>query len=344
MQFLAVTKTTATTVIPPVTIPTDHGYVYDVLRKIGLSDFGARTGAFLLVTPLKILLILTLAILVGRLAARAARRFVRSGYHRTPGLPESPRRGQRADTVGEVAASVVRGVVMAIAMLMILDQLGVNLAPILAGAGIAGLAIGFGAQSLVKDIISGLFIIIEDQYGVGDVVTLGDSSGTVEDVTLRVTRLRSVDGTVWFVPNGEIRRVGNSSMEWSRALVDVVVAYDDDVETLAGAMLEVANEMAQEPPWSDEILEPPEMWGVQAMDKDGLTIRLVVKTAPRQQFQVARELRGRISARLRREGATNPGQTVLVHAGALDPPTGAPAPPAAPPSAGTDGDDSAGSE
>jgi small conductance mechanosensitive channel len=149
----------------------------------------------------------------------------------------------------------------------------------------------------------------------------------VEDVTLRVTRLRSVDGTVWFVPNGEIRRVGNSSMEWSRALIDVLVAYDTDVQKAAAAILDEANQLDADAAWKESILEPPEMWGVQNMDKDGLTLRLVVKTAPRQQYPVARELRTRISSRLQRDGIKGPGQTVVVSAGALDQGTPPPAPP-----------------
>ena len=305
----------------------NHGYVYELLRKVGLTEFGARTGEFLLLRPLKIILILVVAMLVARLAARTTRKFIRTGYHRAPVRPQTARAAQRGETIGEVAASVVRGAVMAVALLMVLDQLGVNLAPLIAGAGIAGLAIGFGAQSLVKDVITGLFIIMEDQYGVGDVVTLGTATGTVEDVSLRVTRLRATDGTVWFVPNGEIRQVGNSSMEWSRALIDVLISYDADVEAASAAILDEANKVDADPAWKDAVLEPPELWGVQAMDKDGITIRLVVKTAPRQQYAVARELRGRISRRLQREGIKGPGQTVVVTAGALDQGTPPPPPP-----------------
>jgi small conductance mechanosensitive channel len=214
---------------------------------------------------------------------------------------------------------------MGIAGLVVLDELGLNLAPLLAGAGIAGIAIGFGAQSLVKDFLSGFFILVEDQYGVGDVIDVGGVSGTVEEITMRVTRLRSVDGTVWFVPNGEIRMVGNTSMEWSRALIDVVVAYDSDVAKVSAAIAEEAQRFAEDEAWRDKVLEPPEVWGVQAMGPEGLTIRLVVKTAPREQYAVARELRTRISARLRQEGVRGPGQTVIVTAGPLD--QGTPPPP-----------------
>ena len=307
----------------------DHGYLYDALRKAGLSDFAASTGEFLLVRPLKILLIAAMAMIVGRIGARALRRSVRAVRARAPMSTPSVRAEQRASTLGDVLASLFRAVVWIVALLMILDEVGLNLAPLLAGAGIAGVAIGFGAQSLVKDVISGLFILLEDQYGVGDVVTLTDgATGTVEDITLRVSRLRATDGTVWFVPNGEIRKVGNASMEWSRALIDVLVPYDADLDLVRRLIVEESHAFAADDEWSSMVLEPPELWGVQAMEANHLTVRLVVKTAPREQYAVARELRGRISARLRREGVRGPGQTVLVTAGALDHGPPSPLPPA----------------
>ncbi|HEX2699207.1 MAG TPA: mechanosensitive ion channel domain-containing protein [Acidimicrobiales bacterium] len=299
----------------------DHGYVYDLLRKWGMGDFGASTWEFLLVRPLKIALLVVIGIVVARIGARAVRRFVRTLGTRAPVHPGSVRSEQRISTVGKVLGGMVRAVVWIIVLLVVLGEVGVDLAPLLAGAGIAGIAIGFGAQSLVKDFLSGFFILLEDQYGVGDVINLGDATGTVEDISLRVTRLRATDGTVWFVPNGEIKRVGNTSMEWSRALIDVQVAYDSDLAAVTSAIAEVAGTFADDATWHEAVLEPPEVWGVQAMGPDGLTIRLVVKTAPRQQYAVARELRGRITDRLRRDGVRGPGQTlqtVLVTAGALD--------------------------
>jgi small conductance mechanosensitive channel len=296
----------------------DHGYIYDLLIKLGLTDFGARTGEFLLVRPLTIVLILVTALVLARLAARAIRRFLRSVKSRSPMRAASLRADQRTETLGDVLASVIRMLILAVAILMILGQLGLNLAPLLAGAGIAGIAIGFGAQSLVKDFLSGFFIIVEDQFGVGDVVDLDGTRGTVEELTMRVTRVRSVDGTVWFVPNGELRRVGNTSMEWSRALLDVLVAYDNDINAVAEHIKDEALRFAEDPDWTEYVLAPPEVWGVQTMGPEGVSVRLVVKTAPRQQDNVARELRGRISARLRREGVRGPGQTVLVSAGPLD--------------------------
>jgi len=309
-----------------------HGYLYDLLRKLGLSDFAAGTGEFLLVRPLKILVIVAVSMLVARFGRRALRRTVRTFRARSPLSPTSVRAEQRAQTLGDVLASLLGAVVWAIAVLIILDEVGINLAPLLAGAGIAGVAIGFGAQSLVKDVISGLFILLEDQYGVGDIVTVEGATGTVEDLTLRVTRVRSVDGTVWFVPNGEIRKVGNSSMEWSRAVIDVLVPYDTDLDLVRRLIREESHSFTLDPAWSTQVLEPPDLWGVQSMEANHLILRLVVKTAPREQYAVARELRGRITDRLRRERVRGPGATVLVTSGALD--QAAPPPP---PASGADG-------
>ena len=306
----------------------EHGYLYELMREWGMGDFGARTLEFVFLRPLKIALIVVVGVLLTRLGTRAVRRFVRTLHARGPVRTTSVRAEQRISTLADVLTGMVRVVVGIVVALLVLGEIGVDLAPLLAGAGIAGIAVGFGAQSLVKDFLSGFFILLEDQYGVGDVINLGDATGTVEDISLRVTRLRATDGTVWFVPNGEIKRVGNTSMEWSRALIDVLIAYDSDLAAVTRAIGEEAQRFAGEAEWSDAVLEPPEVWGVQSMAVDGLTIRLVVKTAPRRQYAVARELRGRITDRLRRDGVKGPGQTVqtvLVSAGALD--TGTPPPP-----------------
>ena len=306
-------------------MPDDHGYVYRFAQEqLGLGEFGAATLEFLLVRPFKIVLLVVIAAVVSRIAARTIRRAVASFRTRSVLRAASVRAEQRAATIGDVLVSVVQVAIVVVAVFVVLDELGVNLAPLIAGAGIAGVALGFGAQSVVKDVISGLFILLEDQYGVGDVVTLAtDATGTVEDVGLRVTRLRSIDGTVWFVPNGEIRKVGNASMEWSRALIDVHVGYTADIDLVRRVISEAAGALADEESWKTDVLEPPELWGVQDMDADGVTLRLVIKTAPREQWAVARELRQRISEALRREGVWGPGQTEMVGArvaGAADDP------------------------
>ena len=296
----------------------DRGYIYELLRKLGLNDFGARTGEFLLVRPLKIVLIVIVAAIAARIASRAVRHAVVSFRTRTRLSGSAVRADQRAATLGDVIAGAVRTAIWAVALLVVLDELGINLAPLLAGAGIAGIAVGFGAQALVRDVISGLFVLLEDQYGVGDVVTIGESTGTVEDVTLRMTRLRGVDGTVWFVPNGDVRRVGNSSMEWSRALIDVVVGHGTDLDRARAAVVEAANAFASDEQWAPVILEPPELWGVQAIEEKGVRLRLLVKTAPRQQYVVARELRTRLGDALREAGISGSGEALIVTAGALD--------------------------
>ncbi|HVE93463.1 MAG TPA: mechanosensitive ion channel family protein [Acidimicrobiales bacterium] len=283
---------------------TDHGYVYELFRKLGLSDFQASTGEFLLVRPLRVLLLVVLAVIAGRLAARGIKRLIRSAQRRSPLRAVTPRADQRADTVAEVLANLVRITLLGCAALMALGQFGINPGPLIAGAGIAGVAIGFGAQSMVKDFLAGVFILVEDQYGVGDTVDLSaEVSGTVEDVTLRVTRLRSADGTVWFVPNGEIRRVGNASMEFSRALVDVPIARSADVEAALVALSEEASAMVAAEPWSQMITGPPEVHGVHGLTNDAVTIRATLTTRPGQQHAVARELRTRVAARLARDAS-----------------------------------------
>ena len=247
----------------------------------------------------------------GVLPDRVARAQVPTGARepRQRGVADSPgfsRRKQRAETMGSLLKSIVTGVVAAIVVTMILSALGVNIAPIIASAGIIGLAIGFGAQSLVTDFLSGVFMIFEDQYGVGDVVDLGEAVGTVEAVSLRVTRLRAVDGTVWYVRNGEILRVGNQSQNWARTVLDVSVGYHEDLTRVRSVLAEVAHGL-----WDDEefrgiILEEPEVWGVQELGIDAVVVRLVLKTAPLEQWSVAREMRQRIKARFDYEGIEIP--------------------------------------
>ena len=204
----------------------------------------------------------------------------------------TPRSTQRVEALSTVLRSVASFVIWVMASFMVLGQIGINLGPLLAGAGIIGVAIGFGSQALVKDFISGIFILVEDQFGVGDTVDLGEAVGVVEVVSLRTTRLRAVDGTVWHVPNGEIRRVGNKSQHWSRALLDIQVAYDTDLPDARVVIKEVADDVWQEHP--ETILEEPELWGVEKLGAHGIDIRLVVKTQPSKQWEVSRMIRERV--------------------------------------------------
>jgi small conductance mechanosensitive channel len=221
-----------------------------------------------------------------------------------PGSRE--RRQQRAETMGSLLKSITTGLTLAIVVMMVLAKLGQPIAPIIASAGILGIAFGFGAQNLVKDFLSGIFMILEDQYGVGDVVDLGEASGTVEAVGLRVTRLRDVNGTVWYVRNGEILRVGNQSQNWARTVLDITVDYEADLDQVQVILREEATAMYEDEQYHDVIIEQPEVWGVERFDKDGAVVRVVLKTAPLQQWLVARAMRQRIKARFDKEGIRIP--------------------------------------
>jgi moderate conductance mechanosensitive channel len=211
----------------------------------------------------------------------------------------STRATARTRTLAQVLRSVSTVVIWSIAFVTILGELGINLGPLVASAGIAGVALGFGAQSLVKDVITGFFMLVEDQFGVGDIVDVGVgadtmASGSVEAVSLRTTRIRDVNGTVWHIPNGIIERVGNMSQQWARALVDINVAYGTDVDRAQQIIKDTADALWTDPAWDGVILEEPEMWGVEQLSSDAIQLRLVVKTQPAEQFRVTRELRRRL--------------------------------------------------
>lgn len=250
----------------------------------------------------KIALVLVLAAVFLRLGTRVAGRSIRSLGSRSPLRVASPRSEQRAETLAGVAISMVRIVVWSVAVLLILEEIGLNLGPLIAGASIVGVAVGFGAQSLVKDFFSGFFILVEDQYAVGDVITIAEVTGTVEEIDLRVTRIRAQDGTVWFVPNGEIRKVGNSAKEWARSIVDVIIPNKSDLAAAMAAIAEEAAALAADPAWSEAILEAPEVLGVESLGADNVTVRVSTKTTPAHRAPLARAMRSRISGRLQRDG------------------------------------------
>ena len=208
------------------------------------------------------------------------------------------RRHQRVRALGSILRSAASVTVFAIAGVVVLGDLGINLAPLLASAGVVGIAIGFGAQNLVRDYLSGVFMLVEDQYGVGDVITVGDATGTVETVTLRITRLRDVNGIVWHVRNGAIEKVGNESQGWARAVIDFPVPYAADLTTIRGVLSATASSLWDEPVWRAVMLEEPEVWGAQEVSSSEVTMRIVVKTAPLRQWEVEREVRARVKSAL----------------------------------------------
>jgi small-conductance mechanosensitive channel len=208
------------------------------------------------------------------------------------------RRKQRVRALGSILRSVASITIFSIASVVILGDLGINLAPLLASAGVVGIAIGFGAQSMVRDYLAGIFMLVEDQYGVGDVISIGDATGTVENVTLRVTRLRDVSGIVWHIRNGAIEQVGNESQGWARAVVDYPVPYEVDLAAIRSLLTAATQALWDEPDWRMVLLDPPEVWGAQEITSDEVTMRIVAKTAPLRQWEVERELRARVKAAL----------------------------------------------
>ncbi len=205
------------------------------------------------------------------------------------------RRRARAETMGSVLRSLASVVILGTAALMIFAKLGVELAPLLTSVGIIGVAVGFGAQELVKDFIAGMFMLLEDQYGVGDVIDTGVAVGTVEAVTLRITRLRDTDGKVWYVRNGTITRIGNESQGWSRALVDVPVPYDSDVATVRELLNGLAHDLWEDPEYRDTVIvEEPQVFGLESVSGSSVIFRISAKTVPARHLEVARELRLRV--------------------------------------------------
>ena len=260
----------------------------------------------------RVLLIVLIALVVRSLLHRAVRRMIQTAVggsvpvvlrplrERARGTAFEPtallseRRRQRAETLGSVLRSISSVAVGLVAGAMVLSELGLDLTPVVASAGIVGVAIGFGAQNLVKDFLAGMFMLLEDQYGVGDVVDVGAATGTVESVTLRTTRLRDVDGTVWHIRNGEIARVGNKSQGWARALLDVPLDLSTDVPVVRALALDVAAGLREDEDFRDRVIEDPEVWGLESIGADGLLLRIALKTAPLEQWAVERELRERL--------------------------------------------------
>ncbi|MEV7011322.1 mechanosensitive ion channel family protein [Streptosporangium sp. NPDC051022] len=209
------------------------------------------------------------------------------------------RRRQRAETMGSVLKSVASIIILGTAALTILERLSVPIAPLLTSVGILGVAIGFGAQELVKDFIAGMFMLLEDQYGVGDVIDAGAAVGTVEAVTLRITRLRDADGRVWYVRNGTITRVGNESQGWSRATVDVPVAYTADIPVVRDLLKKVADDLWEDTDFRDSVIvEEPQVWGIEQISGTAIVFRVSAKTIPSRQAEIARELRFRVKTAL----------------------------------------------
>ncbi|MEW6374641.1 MAG: mechanosensitive ion channel family protein [Thermodesulfobacteriota bacterium] len=213
---------------------------------------------------------------------------------------------KRAHTLGNILRHALLIVMFFIAILMILGELGIQLGPLLATAGIGALAIGFGAQSLVKDVISGFFIILENQYRIGDVIEVAGVSGLVESLSLRKTVLRDLEGRVHTIPNGEIKIVSNLSKEWARSVLDIGISYREDIDQVIDLLYQIGKELEAEEPYKSAILESLQILGVERFGESQLVIRVVVKTVPLKQWEVGREMRRRIKKRFDEKGIEIP--------------------------------------
>jgi len=223
---------------------------------------------------------------------------------------------QRTRSLGSVLGNAVTGGIVVIAILLIFNAL----VPDATGAfalitAAVGAGLGFGAQNIVKDVLNGMFMVGEDQLGIGDVVDLGPATGVVEDVGIRITQVRDVNGTLWFVRNGEIVRLGNMSHGWARVIIDLAVPYDSDVDAIQDRLLAVATELAESPKWRYRVVEKPALWGIESISAEAIVMRLVVKTRSSAKDDVARELRWRIKKALDEMGVRLPALNSIVLSG-----------------------------
>ena len=261
------------------------------LRTLSTWTFGSG---------LKVLLIIAVAVALIRIVGVGVQRFEHDINFGT-GL-DALERAKRARTLGGVLSSVTTVVVAAIAVLMILDELEVNTSPVLTGAGILGVALGFGAQTLVRDLIGGFFLILENQVRVGDVVAMNGIGGLVEAINLRTTILRDEEGTVHVIPNGAVTTLANKSIQFSFYVISLPLAYSEDPDRVAALLRKIADELRADDAYRPFILEPLEIIGVDAFEEHALRLKIRIKTAPLKQWYVGRELRRRMHRALREAG------------------------------------------
>ncbi|MFF5290871.1 mechanosensitive ion channel family protein [Paractinoplanes globisporus] len=278
----------------------------------------ANSSYWIITKPLRIIGIILAAIVIRWLLHRSIKRLTNSTTRasmpallkplkeRTAQTAEEgqfipERRRQRAEAIGSVLRSFVTAVVFTMASLLVFGELGFNLGPLLASAGIVGVALGFGAQSLVKDLIAGLFMLLEDQYGVGDTVDLGEAVGVVETVGLRITTVRDMRGVLWYIRNGEIVRVGNKSQGWALVVIDIPIGFINSEEAI-GVLKTAAETVAESPEHQNEFIEPPDVVGVEQLTVDGAVIRTIAKTTAEGQPILQRELRRALTEALELAG------------------------------------------
>jgi len=286
-------------------------------RTTALRGFWHEHAQIFIARPLQIIATIIVALLFRALIHRAIDRLAESsaegkvprilgplkeraghsGFWESAGLV-SERRRQRAETIGSVLKSAVSFVLFILAFMVIIGLVGIDLLPFVATTSVVGVALGFGAQNIVKDFLGGIFMILEDQYGVGDVIDVKEATGTVESVGLRTTRIRDGEGTVWYVRNGEIVRVGNKSQQYAQVVLDIPIAVGDDIDLARSAITAAADECYADEQWLPSFIGAPEVLGIESISRDETVIRLVARVKVLEQWRVGRELRGRIVAKL----------------------------------------------
>jgi small conductance mechanosensitive channel len=300
---------------------TDPGFDWAALWTMVGTIYETVPVQVLVIIVVSVLLRLVLHFVIGKVVNRVVVGVKnKQGEQDTQALLSSPlaavRVVQRTRTLGSVLNNVVTAAIVITAALSIITTINPDITGAFALITAAlGAGLGFGAQNIVKDVLSGLFMVAEDQVGVGDVVDLGPATGVVEDVGIRITKVRDVNGTLWFVRNGEILRVGNLSQGWSRVIIDLAVPYDADTEAVQARMLETGLGLTNDPKWRTRILEKPEIWGIESISAEAIVIRIVVKTRAAAKDDVARELRSRLKRALDDMNVKMPSLTSIMLSG-----------------------------
>jgi small conductance mechanosensitive channel len=283
-------------------------------EKVGtiLAEIGWNLAAIASIIVGAIVIVWILHFVIRRVVNRIVRGAKsKANVDDTQALERSPlvsvRIVQRTRTLGSILKNIVNVTAVIIALVMIVSVLAPNaLGSLTLLTAAIGAGLGFGAQNIVKDVLNGIFIVAEDQVGIGDVVDVGLATGIVESVSVRITQVRDVNGTLWYVRNGEITRIGNMSLGWSRVIIDLAVPVDADIDAVEKTMLQTAKSIAKDPKWRTRIIEEPEMWGLESVSGDALVIRLVMKTRAGAKDDVARELRMRLKQAIDEMGLTLP--------------------------------------
>lgn len=275
------------------TVDQGGGWLYHLLVKLGVSPDTASTVTDLIIRPLSILLVLIVALIAARYGAKVIRRLLERVADQTAARSGSQRAGARVATMSGLVANVWRFFVFVVAGAIVLGIFGINLTPLLASATIIGATLGFGAQQIVRDYFSGILMTMEDQYNVGDSVTVGGVTGIIEDVTMRLTRFRGVDGTIYIIPNGDIRLIANNSRGWARAVVDLTLPGTSaaDLDAVRRIIEDAAHEVAARPEFAAHSTEPPTLVGLLTADATTITLRVMLLTVPSQRDALTRALR-----------------------------------------------------